>query len=359
MTKPPQESPIREAVRFNAAASAPTSGPPATIPGAVDPIQQALRGGPTIPTQAGSAPVTTGGAPVTEAIAGQGTVPSHIQPPQPGVDQTKLNPTQVNYEGDVWIGDPLANEGNVYRVPSQAEWGEIDKWLSDRKINLHPGWKSELAADPAAFIHKYSNSTGFGQFLSQKLVRPGQIPSESGYGKYYDQLTYNSALQRLRQSGLQGARQDEEGLLSMLAERGLLNSGIAARALSQIREARAQNYREGAQRLNEILTSSAADQAKREAILRLTSQLELANQSTLMMLKADLEQKINAELHKNDFLNTIVSGGVQGLTMGFGGGAAPPPPGGGTQVPGAYGAPAPPSPARIPTSERLLPVELP
>jgi hypothetical protein len=251
--------------------------------------------------------------------------PGYQPDPLPGTSGP-YDPSRLNYEGQTYQGPPVQGTGSVTNAPTEDQLRQIQEFMDSTGIKLNKDWRKKLAADPAGFIAELratkavpsNNLPRMADFL-QKLLSGTQTTTDpKAASQYYDQANYNQALTRLRQAGVQGAREDEESVLGELQSRGLLNSGIAARELARMREGRSQNFRQAAARLNEILFSNASDQAKREAITRLQAELELGNQETLMRLKYSLQEDYEAGQNRNDFMSflTRIAGGAIGAAVG-------------------------------------------
>lgn len=280
----------------------------------VTPKPAAAAPAPTTPMPTATPPPTTQPPPTSQP-------PAAFQPP-PAPTSTPAAPT---YKTELSADDQLALRGLMT---------DIGKWADPAIVSIVQATAMDpvLSRNPQQLYDKLKvilggaqgpngpPDTKMRQRLQDWLTRvggvlqgpPGQTPDQF---KQAQQAQFDTALQRLEQVTGYGGRQAEEELLSGLAQRGLLDSGIAARELTRFRAEKFQRLSDAASRLNEILYSNASEEIRQEAILRLQSQLSLENQTALMQLQARLQQQAQDRAHQNDFLSFL--GGGVGTALSF------------------------------------------
>ncbi len=178
-------------------------------------------------------------------------------------------------------------------------------------------WRVKIEEDPTYLKHLEGllgpSAGGMITSILDKYTKT--TPNPTYQSNQLDNQVFGSAVDRLAQQSSYGGRQSEEELLGELANRGLLNSGVAARELANFRAQKYQLFSEASSRLNEILFSNASEDIRQQAMARLQSELSLANQSALLRLKASLEQQAYDRQHQNDFLS--FAGDLLGTGLGI------------------------------------------
>lgn len=141
------------------------------------------------------------------------------------------------------------------------------------------------------------------------LRQPSTATNPDAERERLRQQAFNQGRERLTQGLGFGAREDEEALLGLLAERGLLNSGIASRELANLQASRTKNYNDGIAALNQMLTLGELNYLDSASLAKLQAALQFGNEKALLELKAKLERE-NAADPLAQIIGSIVGAGI-------------------------------------------------
>lgn len=294
---------------------------------------------PTAPRQAGriaapsitATPTATVQAPQPAPIAPQPQAqpPQPIAPPSVTAPPTGYDPTQLNYEGTTF--DERPEQGPVSkRGPNDFSPEELAYLKANLKLNTDQMYNLLEAYQAGDYRIIDSNLYGTEDspewrktqqalFASlEKLGTPLTKRGETDYQVHYLQRqVFNQALDRLKQAGAAGAREQDEELMAMLASRGLLDSGIAAREISRLQETRNRNLYEAANQLNQMILSGEITRLTARDLATLEADLQKRNQEALLRL----QQRFAEQNQPNAIAQTI--GTVVGTAIPFLGSKAP------------------------------------
>jgi hypothetical protein len=254
----------------------------------------------------------------------------------PSLPTSYSDPTRLNFEGmtgqQLLAGGPDAQTTSTSYNPDIHQLSGMVQQLQDfTGIRLDADWRTQLSSDPEAFLRRVQ------AIALDPNAAKAMIESQGGHydttmrnriNAWYQQLTnavrqlktganpeyqklflgqeaYNRGLERLKQSGAQGSREDEEALLSQLAEHGILDSGIAARELTKLRTNRLSNYYDAAANMNQQLLSGELGRLTQSDLQKQASDLNLRNQLAIPSTAAAIHQD-----NQPDFWSQLLGTGL-------------------------------------------------
>jgi hypothetical protein len=244
----------------------------------------------------------------------------------PSLPTSYQDPTRLNFEGmtgqQLLAGGPDAQQTSTSYNPDIHQLSGMVQQLQDfTGIRLDADWRNQLSSDPEAFLRRVQSIA-----LDPNAAR-AMIESQGGHydetmrnriAAWYQQLqgavkqlktganpeyqklflgqeAYNRGLERLKQSGAVGSREDEEALLSQLAEHGILDSGIAARELTKLRTNRLSNYYDAASNMNQQLLSGELGRLTQADLQKQGSDLSLRNSLAILQRQQQYQKELQPD----------------------------------------------------------------